>query len=68
MDSAKNCARAVQQLLDRKNLRASLENHGGLEVALTDAPDNFLSVAKEALQLDIGQVQLREVLHGMAAR
>jgi len=68
VDSAKNCARAVQQLLDRKNLRAPLENHGGLEVALTDAPDNFLSVAKEALQLDIGQVQLREVLHGMAAR
>ena len=68
VDSAKNCARAVQQLLDRENLRAPLENHGGLEVALTDAPDNFLSVAKEALQLDIGQVQLREVLHGMATK
>src|SRR5437667_12590627 len=32
VDSAKNCARAVQQLLDRENLRAPLENHGGLEV------------------------------------
>jgi glutamate racemase len=63
VDSARNCAAAVQQLLDRESLRASSGNHGSLEVALTDAPDNFLRVAKEALQLDIGEVQLREVLH-----
>jgi glutamate racemase len=67
VDSARNCAIAVQQLLDRESLRAPSESDGGLEVALTDAPDNFLSVAKEALQLDIGEVQLREVLHGAAA-
>jgi glutamate racemase len=66
VDSARNCARAVQQLLDRKRLRAPSKNRGGLHVALTDAPDNFLSVAKKALQLDIGEVQLREVLHGVA--
>jgi glutamate racemase len=66
VDSAKNCARAVQKLLDREQLRAPLKSRGGLHVALTDAPDNFLAVAKEALQLDIGQVQLREVLHGAA--
>ncbi len=65
VDSARNCATAVQQLLDRKGLRAPSGTQGGLQVALTDAPDNFLSVAKEALQLDIGEVQLREVLHGM---
>ena len=67
VDSARNCATAVQQLLDRESLRAPSESDGGLEVALTDAPDNFLSVAKEALQLDIGEVQLREVLHGAPA-
>jgi glutamate racemase len=63
VDSAKNCATAVQQLLDRQSLRAPPGNSGGLEVALTDAPDNFLRVAREALQLQIGEVQLREVLH-----
>jgi glutamate racemase len=66
VDSAKNCARAVEQLLDREQLRAPATNRGGLQVGLTDAPDNFLAVAKEALELDIGEVQLREVLHGMA--
>lgn len=63
VDSAKNCALAVEQLLDRQSLRAPRENSGGLEVTLTDAPDNFLRVAREALQLQIGEVQLREVLH-----
>jgi glutamate racemase len=66
VDSAKNCARAVQQLLHRETLLAPPENAGRLQVALTDRPDNFLSVAKRALQLDIGEVQLREVLHGAA--
>ena len=64
VDSAKNCAIAVQQLLDRQLLRATTENSGSLEVALTDAPDNFLRVARDALQLEIGEVQLREVIHG----
>ncbi len=64
VDSAKNCAIAVQQLLDRQSLRAPTENSGSLEVALTDAPDNFLRVARDALQLEIAGVQLREVIHG----
>jgi len=64
VDSAMNCARAVQELLDRQSLRAPAENRGSLQVALTDRPDNFLRVAREALQLEIGEVQLREVLHG----
>jgi glutamate racemase len=63
VDSAKNCARAVQQLLDRESLRAPAKNAGQLKVALTDAPDVFLRVAREALTLDIGKVQLHEVLH-----
>jgi glutamate racemase len=66
VDSAKNCAIAVQQLLDRQSLRATAGNSGSLEVALTDAPDNFLHVARDALQLEIGEIQLRDVLHGAA--
>lgn len=64
VDSAKNCAKAVEQLLDRQSLRAPRGGEGSLLVALTDSPDAFLSVAREALQLEIGEVQLREVLHG----
>jgi glutamate racemase len=63
VDSARNCAAAVQELLDRESLRAPAEISGNLEVALTDAPDHFLSVAREALQLEIGEVHLREILH-----
>jgi glutamate racemase len=64
VDSARNCAIAVQELLDRFSLRAPPKNPGDLEVALTDAPDNFLRVAREALELDVGKIQLREVLPG----
>lgn len=64
VDSARNCATAVQELLDRYSLRAPSGNNGGLKVALTDQPDNFLRVAREALELDVGKIQLREVLHG----
>jgi hypothetical protein len=39
-------------------------SESGLAVALADAPDNFLRVGKEALPLDIGAMQLREVFHG----
>jgi glutamate racemase len=67
VDSAQNCASAVKELLDRQSLRASSKSSGDLQVALTDAPDNFLRVAREALQLEIGEVQLREVLHGAPA-
>ena len=62
VDSAHNCAVAVQELLDQQGLRAPSRNSAGLEVALTDAPDNFLRVAREALELEIGEVQLRDVL------
>jgi len=63
VDSARNCAKALAQLLDRESLRAPRDREGSLQVALTDAPDNFLRVAREALQLELGKVQLREVLH-----
>ena len=61
VDSAENCANAVRDLLIRENLRAPETNAGSLQVALTDPPDSFLRVAREALQLDVGEVQLREV-------
>lgn len=66
VDSAKNCAKAVGQLLGRESIQGPKAN-GTLQVALTDAPEGFLDVAREALQLDIGKVQLREVLHGASA-
>lgn len=61
VDSAQNCANAVRNLLIRENLRAPETNSGSLQVALTDRPDSFLRVAREALKLDVGEVQLREV-------
>ena len=67
VDSARNCAAAVQLLLRRESLAAKPSDTGSLQVALTDAPDNFLRVAKEALQLDIGEVEVREVLHRTSA-
>jgi hypothetical protein len=30
-----------------------------LHVALTDAADNFLNVARDALQLDFGEIELQ---------
>ena len=66
VDSARNCAIAVQQLLDQKDIRSEATGLGALEVALTDAPDNFLRVAKQALELEIGKVEVREVLHRAA--
>ena len=64
VDSAQNCARAVRATcwIDNRCARRRL-NRGNLQVALTDAADNFLDVASAALQLEIGEVQLREVLH-----
>jgi glutamate racemase len=66
VDSARNCALAVQQLLNQQSIQSTTTGDGGLEVALTDAPDNFLRVAKEALALEIGEVEVREVLHRAA--
>jgi glutamate racemase len=61
VDSAQNCANAVRDLLIHENLQASNTNHGSLQVALTDRPDSFLRIAREALQLDLGEIQLRDV-------
>lgn len=63
VDSAQNCATAVARLLEEKDLRADRDASGQLAVALTDPPDAFLDVALKALQLEIGAVQLRQVIH-----
>ena len=63
VDSAQNCATAVTRLLDSENLRARLDAKGKLSIALTDPPDAFLDVARKALRLEIGTVQLRPVIH-----
>jgi glutamate racemase len=59
VDSAMNCARAVKDLLDRQSLASATTNVGKLDVALTDDADHFLSIARDALQLELGDVQLR---------
>src|SRR6516164_9043807 len=59
VDSAQNCASAVQETLDQKSLRSPATERGELHVALTDAADNFLNVARDALQLNFGEIELR---------
>jgi glutamate racemase len=59
VDSAQNCASAVQEMLDRQSFRGPSANRGELHVALTDAADNFLNVARDALQLSFGEIELR---------
>ena len=59
VDSAQNCARAVEGMLDRHSLRAAQPNRGELHVVLTDAADNFLNVARDALQLSFGEIELQ---------
>lgn len=61
VDSAENCATAVRNLLDRQSLRAAANTSGRLRVALTDAADNFLKVARDALRLEIGEVEVRSL-------
>lgn len=61
VDSARNCALAVRELLKKDKLAAPKARLGRLQVALTDASDGFLRVAESALGLQVGDVQLRMV-------
>jgi len=61
VDSAQNCALAVQSLLANASLSAPPERLGRLDVALTDATEGFLRTAARALELEIGEVALRSV-------
>ncbi len=61
VDSARNCALAVRDLLKKERLAAPKAHIGQLQVALTDASDGFLRVAENALGLQVGDVQMRAV-------
>jgi glutamate racemase len=61
VDSAENCALAVRDLLTAQRLAAPAEQLGRLDVALTDSTEGFLRTAERALELDIGDVELRMV-------
>jgi glutamate racemase len=61
VDSARNCAMAVRDLLKKQKLAAPKTNLGRLQVALTDSSEGFLRVAERALNLEVGDVQLRTV-------
>lgn len=61
VDSAENCATSVRELLSREGLQADSAGAGALQVALTDPPDSFLQIADEALQLHLGEIQLRAI-------
>jgi glutamate racemase len=61
VDSAENCALAVKALLEKQNLAAPRTRLGKLDVALTDSTEGFLRTAEKALDLHIGDVQLRAV-------
>src|SRR6266404_6326909 len=59
VDSAQNCARAVEEMLNQQSMRSAATKRGELHVALTDAADNFLTVARNALKLRFGEIELR---------
>lgn len=61
VDSAQNCALEVRRILQGEGLIAPEDEPGALQVALTDASDSFLRVAERALDLRVGDVQLRSV-------
>lgn len=61
VDSARNCALAVKSLLESEHLAAPPDRLGRLDVALTDSTEGFLRTAQKALDLEIGDVELRAV-------
>ena len=61
VDSAENCATALRQLLESEGLMSGGNEAGRLQIALTDSPDSFLEIANEALQLEVGEIALRQL-------
>ncbi len=57
VDSAYNCAAAVADLLQEKNLESGSTVTGSLRVGLTDRPDSFLEVIEQALALEIPRIE-----------
>lgn len=61
VDSARNCALAVREMLKKEKLGAPRKHIGQLRVAMTDSSDGFLRVAERALGLQVGDIALRTV-------
>ena len=61
VDSARNCAAAVQQTLAELQLENGSSCSGRLEVALTDSSNPFLQTAEKALALRIDKLETRLV-------
>src|SRR5438045_3745942 len=59
VDSGQTSVNVGDESLDRQSLRSPATERGELHVALTDAADNFLNVARDALQLSFGEIELR---------
>ena len=61
VDSAENCAHAVQSLLEKNQLMTSSIKPGSLDVILTDSSKGFFHLAAEALQLEINSVRVETI-------
>jgi len=61
VDSASNCARFVKDILSSQGNAAAPSDCGGLRVALTDHVDHFLGVARQALDLPVDQIEVRQL-------
>jgi len=61
VDSAENCALAVQSLLARHHLLTDKSAPGDLQVLLTDTSESFLHLAAEALDLKINKVTMAQL-------
>ncbi len=62
VDSARNCAEAVRELLEGEGMSAPSDQLGRLRVALTDVGSgSFLRLAEEVLGLQVGEVETRAV-------
>lgn len=64
VNSAQNCALAVEKLLIEEGIEAPAGQLGRLKVDLTDSSDAFLRVAERALELHVGDVSLLAVQAG----
>lgn len=61
VDSAQNCAYAVEALLKKYHLITSSNELGALDVILTDPSKDFLHLAAETLHLEINSVNVESI-------
>ncbi|MFI0348591.1 MAG: glutamate racemase [Chthoniobacterales bacterium] len=61
VDSAENCARAVQSLLGKNRLITSKKTAGSLDVILTDSSTGFFHLVAEKLELEINSFRVETI-------